>query len=241
MRGFRITYNAPVILTFSILAALVHVIGGDGVTSEFKTYFVSWPDLNGFREYLGLFSHVLGHGNWAHLVGNFTMILLLGPILEERHGSGSLLIMIALTACVTGLINAIFFSNPLLGASGIVFMFILLASMVNIRSREIPLTFILVAVLYLGAEVRAAFRADNISQMGHLVGGFAGAVFGFINANMMGNGSVTPATSGNVGKAKQPASPATDKRDAAKIKEDLIAAKLAEIRASQAAATKKDV
>lgn len=217
-----------------MLAALVHVIGGDGVSSEFKTYFVSWPNLHGFREYLGLFSHILGHGNWAHLVGNFTMILLLGPLLEERHGSGSLMIMIALTACVTGLINAIFFNTALLGASGIVFMFILLASMVNIKEREIPLTFILVAVLYLGVEVRNAFRADNISQMGHLVGGLAGAVFGFINANVIDGGRQRAS-------AKTTSDPlgAFDAAEAELRKKELVAAKLAEMRAKQAAREKK--
>jgi len=161
VRGFRITYNAPVILTFSLLAALVQLIGGDGVSSGFKLYFVAWPHLHELPQYLGLFTHILGHGNWAHLVGNFSMILLLGPILEERHGSGSLLIMIGLTALVTGLIHAVFFKGLLLGASGIVFMFILLASMVNIRRREIPLTFILVAILYLGAQVHDAFAATT--------------------------------------------------------------------------------
>ncbi len=228
MRGFRITYNAPVILTFSILAALVHVIGGDGVSSEFKRYFIAWPNLDGFQQYLGLFSHVLGHGNWAHLVGNFTMILLLGPLLEERHGSKSLLMMIALTAAVTGLINAIFINQALLGASGIVFMFILLASIVNIKRREIPLTFILVAILYLGGEVRAAFRDDNISQMAHLVGGLAGAVFGFINANVLGAGDAPD----RVAKPKAKAKPLAE-LDPEKRKEQLVAAKLAELRAKQ--------
>ena len=47
-----------------------------------------------------------------------TMILLLGPVLEERHGSGSLLVMIVITALVTGVINVAFLDTALLGASG---------------------------------------------------------------------------------------------------------------------------
>lgn len=174
---FRITYDAPVVLTFSLLAVVVHILG-DGV----KEHFIARPDLNDFGDYVGLVSHILGHGNWAHLLGNFTMILLLGPILEKRYGSSSLLIMILLTAVVTGLVNATFFNSGLLGASGIVFMFILLASTANLKHREIPLSFIAVALLYLGGEVVSAFQNDNISQMGHLVGGLAGSVFGFLTA-----------------------------------------------------------
>ena len=55
------------------------------------------------RAYVGFVSHILGHGNWEHLIGNFMLILLLGPILEERHGSGSLLIMVLITALFTGI------------------------------------------------------------------------------------------------------------------------------------------
>lgn len=183
-RSFRITYNAPVILTFALAAVLVHILGG-----PVKEYFVAWPHLGTTQSYVGLFAHILGHGNWEHLLGNFTMILLLGPLLEERHGSGSLLIMILITALVTGLVNALLFDTGLLGASGIVFMLILLASTANIKHGEIPLTFIAVALIYLGGEVVGALREDNISQMAHLVGGLAGAAFGFVHAKTGGAGS----------------------------------------------------
>src|SRR5690606_9401587 len=123
---------------------------------------------------VGLFTHILGHANWQHLISNFMLILLLGPILEERHGSGPLLTMIVLTAVITGLANLLFSDGGLLGASGVVFMMILLASMANVRGGEIPLTFIAVAVIYMGGEIIQAFREDQVSQMAHLVGGVAG-------------------------------------------------------------------
>jgi membrane associated rhomboid family serine protease len=173
----RITYNAPVVLTFALAATLVHVINGGP-----SSWFAAWPEFHDARSYVGLFSHILGHGNWDHLLSNFTMILLLGPILEERHGSLSLLLMIAITALITGLINVTFSSHPLIGASGIVFMMILLASTANIRAGEIPLTFIAVTVLFLGREVIAAFEDDRVSQMAHIVGGLAGAAYGFLTA-----------------------------------------------------------
>ena len=60
---------------------------------------------------------------------------------------------------------------------------ILLASTANIKEGEIPLTFIAVAVIYLGGEiVRALSKDDQISQMAHLIGGATGAVFGFLSA-----------------------------------------------------------
>jgi GlpG protein len=80
-----------------------------------------------------------------------------------------------------------------MGASGIVFMMILLASMANMKSREIPLTFIAVAIIYLGGEVVRSFRNDNISQLAHLVGGAAGAAFGFFIAGRRAKSNVPEA------------------------------------------------
>jgi membrane associated rhomboid family serine protease len=176
----RITYNAPVVLTFALASVLVFIL--TQTLTESVRWFVAYPALDRTQSYVGLFTHILGHANWQHLIGNFMLILLLGPILEERHGSGPLLIMIALTALITGLANLIFSDGVLLGASGVVFMMILLASMANVRGGEIPLTFIAVAVIYMGGEIIRAFREDHISQMAHLVGGIAGAAFGFIIA-----------------------------------------------------------
>jgi len=39
-----------------------------------------------------LFGHVLGHANWEHYMNNFLLILLLGPMLEEKYGSRELLL-----------------------------------------------------------------------------------------------------------------------------------------------------
>ena len=181
MAKLRITYNAPVVLTFTIAAVAAFVlqsVSGDAV----RSWFVAWPKLVDNRAYIGLFSHILGHASWEHLLGNFMLILLLGPILEERHGSIGLLVMILVTALVTGLATLAFSSAPVMGASGVVFMMILLASMANVRGGEIPLTFIAVAIIYLGGEIVKSFHADGISHMAHLVGGAVGATFGFLAA-----------------------------------------------------------
>ena len=180
MAKLRITYNAPVVLTFALLAVLAFIL--EKTVSGSVQWFVAYPRLEGTQSYVGMFTHILGHENWQHLISNFMLILLIGPILEERHGSGPLLLMILITAFITGLSNLLFSSGLLLGASGIVFMMILLASMANVRGGEIPLTFIAVAVIYMGGEIIHAFRDDKVSQMAHLVGGIAGAAFGFIIA-----------------------------------------------------------
>ncbi len=175
----HIRYNAPVILTLTLLATAVLVINqvAGGFTERFFVSYPSFePTLVGFFR---LFSHVLGHRNWIHLMSNFSFILLIGPVLEEKYRSGPILLMVLVTSLITGVLNVLFFSTGLMGASGIVFMLILLSSFTNIRSGEIPLTFVLIVVLFLVREFIDAFSQDNISQFAHIIGGICGSLFGF--------------------------------------------------------------
>ena len=177
----KITFNAPMILTFYALCVLTVVLNiltnGESTPLLFMNYRASLRDP---LTYLRFFSHVLGHSSWEHLIGNISYILLLGPMLEEKYGGGKILQIILITALVTGLVNFVFWGSALCGASGVCFAFILLASFTDFKNREIPITFILVAVLFLGQQVYdALFVQDNISNMAHVVGGIVGACFGF--------------------------------------------------------------
>lgn len=181
----RFRYNAPVTLTFTLLAVTVQLLS-TATGGVFTEMFASAPgtfDPQSLLQLLGIVTHILGHGSWAHLAGNFMFILLLGPLLEERHGSHALFQMIIVTAVVTGLLNAMLFDAGLVGASGIVFMFILLGSMSNLRKGEIPLTFVLVAIIFIGRELVDIFKFDQTSQFAHILGGLMGAGFGFLRGH----------------------------------------------------------
>ena len=117
-----------------------------------------------------------------HLFANLTVLLLVGPLLEEMYGAGLLLLLSLLTAVITGLIMVLFFSGSLLGASGIVFAFIILSSFANARSGTIPLTFILICLIFIGGEVIRAMGTDNIAQFAHIAGGVLGGFAGFLMA-----------------------------------------------------------
>ena len=105
--------------------------------------------------------------------------------LEEKYGPSKIFEVIGITALVTGLVNWFFFPNvALCGASGVVFAFILLISFANVRSGEIPVTVILVALIFLGEQVYdGIFIRDNVSNLSHVLGGFVGAVAGY-NLNL---------------------------------------------------------
>jgi len=177
----KITFNSPLILSFSLLCVIVLVL------TNYLHMMQGWFSLpptwgGGARFYFSIFGHTLGHANMEHLIGNLSFILLLGPVVEKKYGSKLLLIMMLTTALATAIIHTMFFNTSLLGASGIVFMLIILTSLVDIKNKEIPLTFILVAIIFVGKEVLGTFNNDNISHTAHIIGGAVGAIFGFLLA-----------------------------------------------------------
>jgi membrane associated rhomboid family serine protease len=176
----KLDYNVPVLLTFVLLAVIVQTIDTivPGVTANFFSTrgVMSWSNP---LDYFRLVSHVVGHGGWEHLMGNMMFLLLLGPMLEEKYGSDGMLMMIGFTAIITGIINNILFNVGVAGASGIVFLMIILSSLADVKKGTIPLTFIIVFVMYLGKECLSMFKDDNISQASHIIGGIVGSGFGF--------------------------------------------------------------
>jgi len=185
-KTYKIVLSSPVVLVLAFLSCVVFVVNlitdGDANRLLFGVYQSSLSDA---FTYLRFFGHVLGHASVSHLVNNLMMILLLGPALESRYGSGRLVIVILTVALLTGIVHFIFFPGVmLLGASGIVFAFIILTAAFNIRDRELPLTFILVTLLYLGEQVYEIFYVnDNVSQLTHILAGVVGIVYGCVWKN----------------------------------------------------------
>lgn len=180
-RLFRLQYNAPVTITFALLSLFALVLGKitDGWTNTYL--FSVWrSSLSDILTYPRFFLHVLGHADYNHYIGNMMMILVVGPPLEEKYGSRSLLRAILLTALISGMVQWLFFpGTALLGASGIVFMMIVMSSLSGMKEGCIPITLILVLVLYVGREVvDGVVLSDNVSQLTHIIGGLCGALFG---------------------------------------------------------------
>jgi len=184
-RKLAFTYNAPVTLTFALISFIALVIGWmTGGKSTALLFSVYRSKLSIFW-FIRLFGHTLGHSSLSHYANNMMLFLLLGPVLEDRYGHAELLEMFGIVAVVSGLINIAFFPNTaLLGASGLVFMMIILVSATDLRRGEIPITMVLIMIIYLGSEIVTMITAtDNISQLTHIIGGLMGAVFGWIYAD----------------------------------------------------------
>lgn len=189
-RGFRLAFNSPAVLGFAGVCLLAMVLNllTDGASNR-ALFSVYRAPLTNPLTWLRMVCHVFGHADWNHLLNNMMYVLLVGPMLEEKYGSVNLMLVMLATALLTGLANFIFFPGTmLLGASGIVFALILLSSITRTEGGAIPVTFILVAILYIGQQVWQAITVrDNVSYMAHIASGAVGAGLGFL-LNKAGKG-----------------------------------------------------
>lgn len=178
---FKIYFNAPITLSFVGICLISLILGyvTNGLSTEllFSTYSTSLLDP---LMYVRLIGHIFGHADIDHFFSNMLYILLLGPMLEEKYHSRIISVILA-TALTTGIIHNLFSPNVmLLGASGVVFAFILLSSITG-KENGIPITLIFVAICWLGQEIYGGLVSyDNVSHITHIIGGISGAVLGII-------------------------------------------------------------
>ncbi len=174
-------YNSVVILTYFFISLIVLILNTISNDKLNKILFSSYrSSLFNPLTYLRFFTYIFGHKDWNHFIGNFLYILLIGPMIEEKYGSINLIYMILITAGISSIINFIFSNNRILGASGIVFMLIVLSSFVNFEAGKIPVTLALICLLYVVKEIKdGLFKKDGVSHFGHLMGAICGIAFGF--------------------------------------------------------------
>lgn len=180
-------YNSVVILSYFFLSLFIMIIDKIFKGKIVEKFFSiakkdSW--LNPIT-YFKLFSHSLGHADWNHLYNNFVKILLIGPMIEEKYGSINLLIMMLVTSFVIGLIYKIFNLGRVRGASGVLYMLIILSSFVNMDGGKIPITLALIIIFFVTDDIIKFIKRedDNISHLGHLTGAICGLVFGILSIN----------------------------------------------------------
>lgn len=107
-KRFKVSFNSPVILVFTIICAITLLLNwvtkGYTNTHLFSVYRSSWTDP---LTYLRVFGHIVGHGGLDHFMGNIMLILVVGPMLEEKYGSSNILFVILSTALATGIAHLV--------------------------------------------------------------------------------------------------------------------------------------
>ncbi len=177
-----LSYNSVVILSFFFISLAVYILNNITHGKSNRRIFSSERDhlLNPLT-YIRLVTHIFGHENWENFMRNLMYILLIGPMIEEKYGSINLLVMLLITSLVIGLFNTIFSNYSITGASGNVYMLIVLSSFSNISEGKVPITLVLILIFYIISEFTSRVFEGNKKtyHTGHLLGALCGIGFGF--------------------------------------------------------------
>ena len=180
--GITLRYNAPVTLTFALLSLLALALNEltDGWTTQNLFCFYK-SALTDYLTYPRAVLHVLGNTSLTTCTGNIIVMLVVGPAAEERFGSSKVFFAVLLTAIAGAAI--MWFLCPdatIMGASGVLFCMMMLASFASMRGGAIPITLILVIILYLGSEIlQAVTGTAGLPELTHIAGGVVGLLLGF--------------------------------------------------------------
>jgi membrane associated rhomboid family serine protease len=180
----RVSVEAPVVVGFVFLCVFLQMLNMTIMPG--LSFFLAIDDfvsLTSPMQYVRMFTHIFGHDGMAHLRGNMTHLLLVGPSAEAAFGSKEVLQIMVLVAVSSGIAH-IFIgraNSRQLGASGVVFALILLNSLVSAKSGKVPLSFLITAVLWIGDELwQLFFSGDATSHHAHLTGAIVGTIGGYL-------------------------------------------------------------
>ncbi len=184
----KLSFSFPVTLYICFTALIIYLLDSTFVPSLITNVFsvpASLRTTGGFDwknvlDYLRLFFHVLGHSSWSSLVTNLAFILILAPNLEEQYGSGVLALMVLVCAFVSGILNVCFNPQPLLGSDGVVFMLVLVTSANYITKREVPLTAVVLIILFVLKNLVNTGDNEKIRALIHIAGGVCGSLLVFL-------------------------------------------------------------
>ena len=181
LNNIKFDYNSKVIISYLIICLIAWFLNIITRGKSNKLLFESYRS-SPFNPltYIRMFTHSIGHRDWDHLVSNFLIILLIGPMIEEKYGSTNLIIMFLITSFIIAIFNILFSNYSILGASGNVYMLIVLSAFSNVQEGTIPITVVLICLFYVIGELKRTIteRKSKVYHDGHLIGALCGLAFG---------------------------------------------------------------
>jgi membrane associated rhomboid family serine protease len=189
----RIRIGAPLTLLVAVGCVVGTYLPGAslfGISGGIGSLLLPWT-------WLRLVTWPFVHANTGHLLSNMMLFLLLSPNLEAKQGKLEYAFCLILTSVVVGVGHLVLghSNTTLVGASGWVFMMIILSTFTIGEAGTISIPTLIVAALYGWQEVRAALTPNQISQFAHLLGGACGLLFGVLGSGQSRTETLRAATS----------------------------------------------
>lgn len=189
-KKINIDFDAPVTVTFAALSVFLFLLDSFIFKGKMTVAFMASPATGGelafevgnFSSYMRLFFYAFGAASWEILITNLLFILLLGPSMEAKYGSVIIGIMMAVSTLFSGVLTACFCKSSIQGCTAIVFMMIFLNSFMSFSKKKIPLSFVLIFILFIVRELFVKNPNGIVGIIIGIAGGLCGSLFAFLTS-----------------------------------------------------------
>lgn len=187
-KKINIDLDAPATVMFALVSLILFALDSFVFKGKLASSFMSSPAASGdfvftagkVSSYFRLILYAFGAVSWEVLITNLVFILLLGPAMEERYGTVIIGIMMIVSTLFSGVLNACFCKESMQGCTAIVFMMIFLNSFLSFSKKKIPLSFVLVFILFIVREVFVKNPNGVVGIIIGIAGGLCGSLFAFL-------------------------------------------------------------
>ena len=185
--GFSVSFDSPVGLVLVILLVVMAII--ERLVPSIDWLFVcpckagnsAAFDYRNVADYFRILLYPFGFSSWNQLTANLVFILLLFPKIESVFGKLFSSMLVLITVAFAGVICVCFSNSVIYGTSGIVCMLLILAIFISADKRQIPLSYILLAVIYFAREIVSIIDTNTIEVFCHFAGSLAGSLVGILS------------------------------------------------------------
>ena len=187
--NLKFSYDAPVTLSFVIISALLFLLSNyiikngalAGILASPTSQAGSLPFIvKAPLSYLRLFLYVFGSDEVTNYITDILIILMLGPAMEERYGSVIIGIMLFVSALFSGVLNASFCAESLIGPVPLVCMMTFLTAFMSFSNKTVPITFIATIIAFGYLAINSGMGALRFIIC--IAGGLCGSLFAFLTS-----------------------------------------------------------
>ncbi len=198
--SYKFVVDAHVSLVFCIACSLVFILDSSFFRGKLTESVFTCPGAKvavpafNFKaplDYLRMLLFCLGNGSWEEFFFSVVIILLLGPAMETRYGSGIFALMAFISILVSGVMTVCISPYAVTGSASIVFTLVILSSLQEFNRKKIPaswaglLAVAVCAQLYFNSRARNAVGFIQVMTFGipvfiQMIAGICGSIFGFL-------------------------------------------------------------
>lgn len=183
----RLLRKKKITFILTALCALIYLLQNIGFEEPIMDLFhypaYSWEDQEVWR----YFTHAIVHLSVPHILFNLSWFWLFGGAIERRFGSLHFLLLVLVSAAVSGAIQNYFTGPDFFGLSGVVYAvlgYVLVVDKLHPHSFDLPEGFFTMLLVGLVFGFISPLFGINIGSAAHISGFILGLVWGFLQSKI---------------------------------------------------------